>query len=117
MKRSSLGSGFAWRGGHLSNLGALAFSAFVGLGTTSPASAEAMFMGLGDLPGGFVTSEALAVSADGLVIVGRSRSASGIEAFRWENGVMTGLGDLPGGRFQSSASASLLTDRSSWVRA
>jgi uncharacterized membrane protein len=36
--------------------------------------------------------------------VGRN-SESGIEAFRWEDGVMTGLGDLPGGGFQSQARA------------
>ncbi len=33
------------------SLSALALSAFVALGTASPAPAEAMFMGLGDLPG------------------------------------------------------------------
>ena len=38
-------------GGHLSNLGILAFSAFVALGTASPAFAEAMFMGLCEVPG------------------------------------------------------------------
>ncbi len=51
MKYRSLGSGCASPEGHLSNLGVLAFSAFVAFGTTSPAFAEAMFMGLGDLPG------------------------------------------------------------------
>ncbi len=52
MKRRSLGSGCASRGGHLSNLGVLAFSAYMAFGAASPAFAEAMFMGLGDLPGG-----------------------------------------------------------------
>ena len=51
MKHRSLGSGCASRGGHLSNLGVLGFSAFVAFGMASPASAEAVFMGLGDLPG------------------------------------------------------------------
>ena len=37
-------------------------------------------------------SEAGAVSADGSVVVGRSKVASGMEAYRWESGVMTGLG-------------------------
>jgi hypothetical protein len=52
-------------------LSVLAFSTFVALGTTSPASAEAMFMGLGDLPGDIFSSEARAVSLDGSVVVGR----------------------------------------------
>ncbi len=51
MKRRSLGSGCVSRGGHLSNLGVLAFSAFMAFGAASPVSAEVMFMGLGDLPG------------------------------------------------------------------
>jgi probable HAF family extracellular repeat protein len=69
------------------------------------AAAQAMFSGLGDLPGGAFDSVANAVSADGLVIVGEGSSASGSEAFRWEGGVMTGLGDLPGGEFESIARA------------
>ena len=69
------------------------------------AAARAMFSGLGDLPGGAFDSVANAVSADGLVIVGEGSSASGSEAFRWEDGVMTGLGDLPGGVFSSVATA------------
>jgi probable HAF family extracellular repeat protein len=74
-------------------------------GTVSPASAEATFIGLGDLPGGGrFFSNALDVSADGSVVVGVSVGAeAGGEAFRWENGVMTGLGDLPGGFFRSAA--------------
>jgi probable HAF family extracellular repeat protein len=39
------------------------------------------------------------------VIVGRGRSASGREAFRWTAGSMVGLGDLPGGTFDSLATA------------
>jgi len=50
MKRRSLGSGCVSRGGHLSNLGVLAFSAFVALGTPSPASAEAVLSGIDELP-------------------------------------------------------------------
>jgi len=42
-------------------------------------------IGLGDLPGGGFESYAHAVSADGAVIVGRSWSASGHEAFIWDN--------------------------------
>jgi probable HAF family extracellular repeat protein len=63
-------------------------------------------VGLGDLPGGQVRSEAKAVSADGAVVVGSSTSASGIEAFRWTSaGGMVGLGDLPGDDFYSEAFA------------
>jgi probable HAF family extracellular repeat protein len=61
-------------------------------------------VGLGDLPGGIFSSGADGVSADGSVVVGRSRSAFGGEAFRWTSlGGMVGLGDLPGGIFSSGA--------------
>jgi len=59
--------------------------------------------GLGDLPGGYFGSWAYGVSANGSVVVGYSRSASGMEAFCWKNGVMSALGDLPGGDFYSVA--------------
>ena len=65
--------------------------------------------GLGFLPGGSVSSTANAVSGDGMVVVGSSRSAdSGWdgEAFRWTaDGGMVALGDFPGGDFQSEANA------------
>ena len=63
----------------------------------SPAAADPMFMGLGDLPGGNFSSIAYAISADGSTVVGTSLGPSGWEAFRWTGGVMTGLGQLPGG--------------------
>jgi len=54
---------------------------------------------LGQLPGaGAPSSGAAAVSADGSVVVGASRSQDSgplWEAFRWESGVMTGLGAFP----------------------
>jgi len=55
------------------------------------------FWSLGDLPGGEFDSWAEGVSADGSVVVGHSRTASGTEAFRWTlaDG-MVGLGRLPG---------------------
>ena len=55
-------------------------------------------VGLGWLQGGIVNSStALAVSADGSIIVGGSSSANGSEAFRWTaTDGMTGLG-LPSG--------------------
>ena len=61
-------------------------------------------VGLGDLAGGSFSSFANGVSADGLVVVGGSNSASGSEAFRWTSGGgMVGLGDLAGGIFNSNA--------------
>lgn len=66
--------------------------------------AVASFQGLGDLPGGAFYSDAKAVSADGSVVVGSSKSAAGTEAFYWtKQGGLHGLGDLPGGIFQSGA--------------
>lgn len=66
-------------------------------------AAQTTFVPLGDLPGGITSSEAIAISDDGCVVVGESSSASGQEAFRWQDGVMTGLGDLEGGAFESGA--------------
>ncbi len=61
-------------------------------------------VGLGDLPGGSFSSVAYRVSSDGSVIVGRSNSANGYEAFRWTQQTgMVGLGDLPEGDFDSVA--------------
>jgi probable HAF family extracellular repeat protein len=77
-------------------------------GLVLPNSSEsAMFMGLGDLPGGSFYSEAASISADGSVVVGESISGSStpmFEAFRWtKTGGMVGLGDLSGGIFRSGA--------------
>lgn len=67
-------------------------------------SATTGFITLGDLPGGWFSSEATGVSDDGLVVVGRGDSGNGIEAFRWVEGVgMSGLGDFPGNVFESIA--------------
>lgn len=81
--------------------------AALALGTASlPVSAQS-FQGLGDLPGDAFFSSAAAVSADGSVVVGSSRSASSAhfgEAFRWtQGGGMEPLGDLPGDAFSSQA--------------
>lgn len=74
-----------------------------GVGATGTTEAfmwtrEGGFVGLGELPGGYTSSSAEAVSHDGRVIVGVSQSALGQEAMRWthQNG-MEGLGDLEGG--------------------
>ncbi len=76
-------------------LGVLVF-----LQTMVAAGDTASFQGLGDLPGGYFSSSAYGVSADGLVVVGRSKSSSGTESFRWvANDGIVGLGDLDGGSF------------------
>jgi len=62
----------------------LAFPGLMAFGTTSPASAEATFTGLG-------VSEARGISADGSVAVG------GGWALRWEDGVMADLGSFLSG--------------------
>lgn len=63
---------------------------------TGSAFADVSFQGLGDLPGGTYGSWAYGVSADGSVVVGYGRSASGAEAFRWTQDGMVSLGGLPG---------------------
>jgi probable HAF family extracellular repeat protein len=70
------------------------------------------FQGLGSLPGGEFNNEATAISGNGRVVVGQSRSipaeneASLIQAFRWTEATgMVGLGDLPGGAAESGATA------------
>lgn len=79
--------------------------AVTGSAATLPLYAAAgSFTGIGDLPGGYQDSVALALSADGRVAVGRSESVNGAEAFRWSVGSgMVGLGDLPGADFFSEA--------------
>ncbi|HEX5065122.1 MAG TPA: PEP-CTERM sorting domain-containing protein [Myxococcota bacterium] len=60
---------------------------------------------LGDLPGGFTSTNAYGISGDGTIVVGTSSQTLGWEAFRWTQADgMVGLGDLPGGAFASSAS-------------
>jgi hypothetical protein len=49
-------------------------------------------IGLGDLPGGYVASEALGVSGDGSVIVGEGHSDVGTRAFVWD--AVNGIRDL-----------------------
>ncbi len=60
---------------------------------------------LGCLPCGGYNVVANAISADGSVIVGQSDSNSGLQAFRWKDGVMVGLGSPspPGIFFPSNA--------------
>ena len=64
----------------------------------------AVFIPLGDLPGGLTQSSAHAISADGSTVVGSGNSASGFEAFIWTREAgMWGLGYLPGGSGNSNA--------------
>jgi probable HAF family extracellular repeat protein len=58
-----------------------------------PSHQSDRFTALGDLAGGFFDSVPYGVSADGLVVVGYSNSATGMEAFRWtRRDGMAGLG-------------------------
>ncbi len=63
----------------------------------------ASFEVLGDLPGGTYYCYPKAVSGDGAVVVGRSESSNGTEAFVWREGVISGLGCLPAPSFYSDA--------------
>ena len=47
-------------------------------------TAETGMVGLGDLPGGAFSSQALGVSADGSIVVGHGTTAAGREAFIWD---------------------------------
>jgi len=59
---------------------------------------------LGDLEGGDRASEPFGISPDGAVVVGKSTSSRGVEAFRWTKAEgMKPLGDLDGGEFMSMA--------------
>lgn len=69
-----------------------------GAGSPSEIGPSATFTGIGSLPGD-ASSQAIAVSADGVVVVGSSKAASGkSQAFRWSalEG-MSGLGFMAGG--------------------
>jgi probable HAF family extracellular repeat protein len=74
----------------------------------SPAGAQSLpwFTGVGDLAGGSVESVALAVAAEGSVVVGHSQSIYGAEAFRWTTGGgISGLGFLLPSNPDSEATA------------
>lgn len=77
------------------------------VGTPFAASSTATLTGLGDLPGGPISSSASAVSADGSTVVGWSRSSDvsgNQEAFRWtETTGMVGLGDFGAAVVRSQA--------------
>lgn len=82
--------------------GSLAIASLFWLPATAIA---AYFQGLGGLSDvGSLYSRAWDLSADGLVVIGESRSKKGIEAFRWTAASgMVGLSDLGGEPFRSTA--------------
>lgn len=70
------------------------------------ADEPALFLPLGDLPGGEFLSKVTAVAMTGPTVVGSSVGTHGTEAFRWtKQAGMMGLSDLPGGAFRSAASS------------
>ncbi len=77
--------------------------AVLGISTAAEAI-TATFQALGTLDPNYPYSYPYDVSADGNVVVGRSRNIWGsYYAFRWEDGNMVGLGNLPGGGAASCA--------------
>ena len=71
----------------------LAVGILLTITSATPPTLSRHFTGLGDLPGGFASSMACGVSADGAAVVGGGNSAAGTEAFRWTRaGGMEGLG-------------------------
>lgn len=71
------------------------------------AARQASLVGIGFIPGG-TASQALAVSADGNVVVGSTQAASGeLHAVRWSaDGGLLELGRMPGGTFSSARAVS-----------
>ncbi len=77
---------------------ALSLSSTLAFFTTPSAGSDALFVGLGDLPGRGVSSSGWGVSADGSTAVGGSQSIHDGEAFRWTlDSGMEGLGTTPNG--------------------
>lgn len=77
--------------------GAFALIAVMALPELSAQLTPDAFQALGDLPGGFISTTAHGISADGSTIIGESESAIGPEAFRWtpDTGIVA-LGVLTG---------------------
>ncbi len=76
------------------------------LAAAGPCMAQATFQGVGDLPGGVFTSEALGVSPDGSRVVGYSiTGANTSAAFVFTGGVLSSIGDPPGGTMRGVANA------------
>ncbi len=77
----------------ISSFPTAAIAGLVAIATADNARAQAMFSGLGDLPGGPFSSQARGVSSEGGVIAGFGNSGD-LEAFLWEDETMVGLGFL-----------------------
>lgn len=76
---------------------ALSLSSTLVFFTAPAAGADALFMGLGDLPGRGASSASWGVSANGSTAVGGSQSILDREAFRWTFDFgMEGLVSCPG---------------------
>ena len=90
---------------HVSLMGHLTLA--IGLACGPPVSAQSVsFQGVGDLPGGIFESVATAVSGDGTVVVGYSRSSTGFKGFRWASGTMSPIALAPNGTFTWANSVS-----------
>jgi probable HAF family extracellular repeat protein len=91
---------------HRHHTGLIAF-VLLALGGVSPTCVSAVsFEGVGDLPGGYVWSDAKGVSADGRFVVGTSYLSSLPQAYRrMLGGGMIGLGTFPSPHPSSAASA------------
>jgi hypothetical protein len=74
---------------------------------------QAGIQGLGDLPGGNVSSEAFGVSPDGSVVVGVGRAGLIDEAFRWTSAGMVGLGGESAAQAASTNGAVVVGSRTS----
>ncbi len=126
--QESFSEAFRWEDGVMTSLGflsnpfgnAVSFASDVTpdgsviVGSSAPtgsSSSEAyrwesgVMLGLGTLPLEGSESFAVAVSADGRVVVGLNRMSVEEVAVRWVDGVIENLGDLPGGGFFSQSRA------------
>jgi uncharacterized membrane protein len=85
----------------------LSLSSTLAFLTTPSAGSDALFVGLGDLPGRGVSSSSWGVSANGSTAVGGSQSILDREAFRWILGSgMEGLGTTPNGSASTARAVS-----------
>ena len=85
----------------------LSLSSTLAFFTTPSAGSDALFVGLGDLPGRGVSSSGWGVSADGSTAVGGSQSIHDGEAFRWTlDSGMEGLGTTPNGSASTARAVS-----------
>jgi hypothetical protein len=66
-------------------------------------SQNSSFTALGDLSGGTFSSEAMSVSADGLIIAGSGTTSNGSQAYIWtESSGIVSLGNAVGNSFKET---------------